>query len=53
MVLAWVIIILLITAPLWIWGIGLLILKKWEKHSAEHLSPEQRKRNWEQIYYGR
>ncbi len=52
MVLAWVIIILLITAPLWIWALYLLFLAKLEELD-DKLSPEERKKRWERTLYGR
>lgn len=52
MVLAWVIIILLITAPVWMIALWIRFLAKLEKLD-DNLSPEQKKKNWERTLYGR
>lgn len=51
MVLAWVMIILLFTAPIWTVGLILLFLKKWnDRHSG--LSPEEEEQIWEETLHG-
>ena len=49
--LAWIIIIGLFTAPIWIWGITIYALKKWNDKPSG-LTKEEEEKIWNQTLYG-
>ena len=51
MALGYLIVILLFTAPIWMWGLIFLFLKKWNDRPSG-LSPEEEQRIWEETLHG-